>query len=149
MGQLSERLASVLDAIYAAYAKGWSEIGDDALPELADGAIGLGRLVVSLLPDQPEAKGMLALMLYTAARRPARRDVAGAFVPLEQQHTSLWNSAEIARAETLLHKADTAGPSGRYQLEAAIQSAHVARRLTGIPNWPAKITCSGSRALQS
>ncbi len=137
--ELPERLASVLDAIYAAYTKGWNEVGDDALPELADEAIWLGQLVVSLLPDQPEAKGMLALMLYTAARRPARRDASGAFVPLEQQQTSLWRSSEIASAERLLQQANAAGPSGRYQIEAAIQSAHVTRRLTGIPNWPAVV----------
>ena len=94
--ELPARLAAVLDAIYAAYAKGWSEIGDDALPELSDEAIWLGRLVVSLLPDQPEAKGMLALMLYTAARRAARRDAAGAFVPLERQDTSPLETDSLA-----------------------------------------------------
>ncbi|MCP3143279.1 RNA polymerase sigma factor [Pyxidicoccus xibeiensis] len=134
--ELPERLDAVLEAIYAAYSKGWNEMGDDALPELADEAIWLGRLVVSLLPDEPEAKGMLALMFYTAARRAARRDAAGAYVPLEQQDTGLWNTSLLALAEDLLHEANAAGPSGRYQLEAAIQSAHVARRLAGISNWP-------------
>jgi RNA polymerase sigma-70 factor (ECF subfamily) len=137
--ELPERLAAVLDAIYAAYTKGWNEVGDDAIPELADEAIWLGRLVVSLLRDEPEAKGMLALMLYTAARRAARRDAVGAYVPLEQQDTSLWDESLIALAENLLHQANAAGPSGRYQIEAAIQSAHVARRLTGISNWPAVV----------
>jgi RNA polymerase sigma-70 factor, ECF subfamily len=137
--ELPERLAAVLDAIYAAYTKGWNEVGDDAVPELADEAIWLGRLVVSLLPDEPEAKGMLALMFYTAARRAARRDAAGAYVPLERQETSLWDDSLIALAEDLLRRANAAGPSGRYQIEAAIQSAHVARRLTGIPNWPAVV----------
>lgn len=137
--ELPERLAAVLDAIYAAYTKGWSEVGDDAIEELVDEAIWLGRLVVSLLPDQPEAKGMLALMLYTAARRAARRDAAGAFVPLEEQDTSLWDRSGIALAEGLLREASSAGPSGRYQIEAAIQSAHVARRLTGVANWPAVV----------
>jgi len=137
--ELPERLAAVLDAIYAAYTKGWNEVGDDVVPELADEAIWLGRLVVSLLPDEPEAKGMLALMLYTAARRAARRDAVGAYVPLEQQDTSLWDGSLIAFAEKLLHQANAAGPSGRYQIEAAIQSAHVARRLSGISNWPAVV----------
>jgi RNA polymerase sigma-70 factor (ECF subfamily) len=135
--ELPERLAFVLDAIYAAYTKGWSEVGDGVNPELADEAIWLGRLVVSLLPEQPEAKGMLALMLYTAARRAARRDAAGAYVPLEKQDTGLWDRAVIATAENLLHQANAAGPSGRYQIEAAIQSAHVTRRLTGVSSWPA------------
>ena len=134
--ELPERLGAVLDAIYAAHTTGWNEVGDDAIPELADEAIWLGRLVVSLLPDEPEAKGLLALMFYTAARRAARRDAAGAYVPLEQQDTGLWDHSLIALAERLLHQANTAGPSGRYQIEAAIQSAHVTRRRTGISNWP-------------
>ncbi|WP_437745605.1 DUF6596 domain-containing protein [Sorangium sp. So ce1504] len=137
--ELPERLDAVLDAIYAAYSKGWNEVGDDAVPELADEAIWLGRMVVSLLPDEPEAKGMLALMFYTAARRAARRDAAGAYVPLEQQDTGLWNNSLIALAEDLLHQANAAGPSGRYQIEAAIQSAHVARRLAGVSSWPAVV----------
>jgi len=137
--ELPERLAAVLDAIYAAYTKGWSEVGDAALVELADEAIWLGQLVVSLLPDEPEAKGMLALLLYTAARRAARRDATGAYVPLEAQDTRLWDASLIAVAERLLHQASAAGQGGRYQLEAAIQSAHVARRLKGIASWPAVI----------
>jgi RNA polymerase sigma-70 factor (ECF subfamily) len=135
--ELPERLDAVLDAIYAAYSKAWSEIGEEASTALAGEAIWLGRLIVSLLPDQPEAKGMLALMLYTEARRGARRGAGGAYVPLEEQQTSLWDSAQIEEAETLLREASTGGPSGRYQIEAAIQSAHVARRLVGVDNWPA------------
>jgi RNA polymerase sigma-70 factor, ECF subfamily len=137
--ELPERLAAVLDAIYAAYTKGWSEVGDDAVPELADEAIWLGRLVVSLLPDEPEAKGMLALMFYTTARAAARRDATGAYVPLEQQDTTLWDDSLIALAEALLRQANAGGPSGRYQIEAAIQSAHVTRRMTGRSNWQAVV----------
>ena len=133
---LAERLHAVLDAIYAAYSKGWNEVGEAGVPEIADEAIWLGRLVVSLLPDQPEAKGMLALMLYAEARRAARRSADGAYVPLEQQDTSLWDDSQIELAELLLRDANAAGPSGRYQLEAAIQSAHIARRVTGADNWP-------------
>jgi RNA polymerase sigma-70 factor, ECF subfamily len=133
--ELPERLAAVLDAIYAAYTKGWNEVSDDAIPELADEAIWLGRLVVSLLPNEPEAKGMLALMFYTAARAAARRDHAGAYVPLEEQETSLWDQSLLGLAENLLRQANAGGPSGRYQIEAAIQSAHVARRMTGNANW--------------
>jgi RNA polymerase sigma-70 factor (ECF subfamily) len=134
---LPERLHAVLDAIYAAYAKGWAEIGDAASAQLADEAIWLARLVVSLLPDQPEAKGMLALMLYTEARRAARRAPDGAYVPLEEQDTSLWDDSLIGLAEALLHAANAGGPSGRYQIEAAIQSAHIARRTLGANTWPA------------
>lgn len=134
--ELAERLDAVLDAIYAAYSKGWNEVGDAGVPEIADEAVWLGRLLVSLLPDEPEAKGMLALMLYAESRRATRRDASGAYVPLERQETSLWDDSQIATAEQLLHEANAAGPSGRYQIEAAIQSAHVARRLTGNDNWP-------------
>lgn len=136
-GELPERLAAVLDAIYAAYTKGWNEIGDGGTPELAQEAIWLGRLIVGLVPDAPEAKGMLALMLYTEARRAARRDADGAFVPLEEQDTARWDMRQVEEAEAMLGDANKAGPSGRYQLEAAIQSAHVARRLTGADTWPA------------
>lgn len=135
--QLPERLDAVLDAIYAAYSKGWAEIGDAASAELAGEAIWLARLVVKLLPDQPEAKGMLALMLYTEARRAARRSPDGAYVPLEEQDTNLWDDSQIALAEDLLHAANAGGPTGRYQLEAAIQSAHVARIARGQNTWPA------------
>jgi RNA polymerase sigma-70 factor (ECF subfamily) len=137
--ELSERLAAVLDAIYAAYTKGWNEVSDDGLSGLAEEAIWLGRLTVSLLPDQPEAKGLLSLMFYITARRAARHDAAGTYVPLEQQDTNLWDHTLIASAEHLLHQANATGPSGRYQIEAAIQSAHIARRLTGVANWVAVV----------
>jgi RNA polymerase sigma-70 factor (ECF subfamily) len=135
--ELPERLDAVLEAIYAAYSKGWGEIGDTGTPELATEAIWLGRLVVALLPDEPEAKGMLALMYYAESRRPARRTTGGAFVPLEAQDTSLWDSAQITVAEALLSEANAGGPSGRYQIEAAIQSAHIARRRFHLDNWTA------------
>jgi RNA polymerase sigma-70 factor (ECF subfamily) len=134
--ELAERLDAVLDAIYAAYSKGWNEIGDAGAPEIAEEAVWLGRLVVSLLPDEPEAKGMLALMLYAEARRPARRDAAGAYVPFDEQDFSLWDTSQISEAERLLLEASRSGPFGRFQCEAAIQSAHTARRVTGVSNWP-------------
>jgi len=134
---LPERLGAVLDAIYAAYGKGWTDLGDTGDERLTSEAIWLGRLAVSLLPSEPEAKGMLALMLYAEARRGARRDTACAYVPLERQDIALWDEEQIIAAERLLHDASAAGPTGRFQIEAAIQSAHVARRVTGRPNWDA------------
>lgn len=134
--ELPDRLEAVLEAIYAAYARGWHEL-DDAGPRLAEEAIWLGQVVVGLLPDQPEAKGMLALMFYAQARRPARRTDDGAFVPLEAQDVARWDRDALAAAERLLSEASAGGPSGRYQIEAAIQSAHVARRLGGAATWPA------------
>jgi len=137
--ELPERLAAVLDAIYAAYTKGWNEVGEAANPALVEEALWLGQLIVSLLPTEPEAMGMLALMIYTSARGPARRDPTGAYVPLANQDTGRWDHALLALAERLLGQASAAGPSGRYQLEAAIQSAHVARRMTGVANWAAVV----------
>ena len=134
--ELPGRLDAVLEAIYAAYARGWDEPGDRA-PRLAEEAIWLGQVVAGLLPDEPEAKGMLALMFYAEARRPARRSDDGAFVPLDEQDVGLWDREALAAAERLLREASVAGPSGRYQIEAAIQSAHVARRLSGAATWPA------------
>lgn len=133
--ELQERLPSVLAAIYAAYTNGWMDI--DAAETLAFEAIWLARVVVSLLPDEPEPKGLLALMLYSEARRPSRQTKDGAFVPLDNQNVELWDRAHLTAAEALLHEANASGPTGRYQIEAAIQSAHIARRLHGVPNWQA------------
>jgi RNA polymerase sigma-70 factor (ECF subfamily) len=137
--ELHERLPTVLDAVYAAYAEGWSDpAGTDAhRRNLADEAIWLGRLAASLLPDEPEALGLLALMLHAHARRDARRDAAGRYVPLSAQDPALWDAALIDEAESLLVAASGNGRAGRYQLEAAVQSAHVVRRRTGRADWAA------------
>ncbi len=108
--ELPERLQAVLDAIYAAYSKGWNEVGEAGVPEIADEAIWLGRLVVSLMPEEPEAKGMLALMLYAEARRAARRDAAGAYVPLEEQDATLWDASQLATAEQPAARSQPLGP---------------------------------------
>jgi len=79
---------------------------------------------------------MLALMLYAESRRSARRDATGAFVPFEEQDIGLWNGSQISEAEGLLRDASRSGPFGRFQCEAAIQSAHTARRVSGVANWP-------------
>lgn len=137
--ELGGRLDSVLDAIYAAFAEGWSDPdGTDARRRnLAEEGIWLGRLLVSLLPDEPEALGLLALMLYAEARRAARRDADGEYVPLAEQDIAAWDAALIEEAEAHLLKASRLGPTGRFQLEAAVQSAHVVRRRTGKADWPA------------
>ncbi|WP_119304211.1 RNA polymerase sigma factor [Dongia deserti] len=136
---LPERLDAVLEAIYATFTEGWSDpVGTEAKRRnLAEEGIWLGRLVASLLPDEPEALGLLALMLYAEARRAARRDAQGDYVPLEEQDTAVWDAALITEAETLLRAASMKGALGRYQLEAAIQSAHVVRRLAGRSDWDA------------
>ena len=137
--ELRARLEHVLDAIYAAFAEGWVDpTGSDvARRDLAEEALFLGRLVVSLLPTEPEALGLLALMLHAEARRDARRNADGDFVPLAEQVVAKWNASTIDEAEALLKSASALGNIGRYQLEAAVQSAHVERRRTGRPNWQA------------
>lgn len=136
---LPERLEAVLEAIYAAFAEGWSDPAgtDSRRRNLASEAIWLGRLVASLLPGQPEALGLLALMLHAEARRPARRDAHGNYVPLPDQDTTLWNAELIGEAEAILSCAATMRVPGRYQIEAAVQSAHAARRMTCRTDWAA------------
>ncbi|MBI3786431.1 MAG: RNA polymerase subunit sigma-70 [Deltaproteobacteria bacterium] len=137
--ELAERLDSVLEAIYAAFAEGWSDpAGTEARRRnLADEGIWLGRLVVSLLPEEPEALGLLSLMLYAQSRREARRDACGEYMPLAEQDPQLWDAKLIDEAETLLRRASTMPGTGRYQLEAAVQSAHVVRRLGCSSDWAA------------
>jgi RNA polymerase sigma-70 factor (ECF subfamily) len=136
---LAERLDAVLEAIYAVYTEGWSDpAGTEARRRnLAEEGIWLGRLVAVLLPDEPEALGLLALMLHAQARRAARRDAEGGYVPLAEQDPRLWDTQLIDTAEGLLLRAAAMGTFGRYQLEAAVQSAHVIRRRTGCTDWAA------------
>lgn len=135
--QLSERLEVVLDAIYAAFAEGWTDPGgtDVVRRDLTEEAMFLSRLVTELLPKEPEALGLLALMLHAEARRRARRTAKGEFVPLAEQDPALWDEEMIAEAETLLQRASALGSIGRYQLESALQSAHVDRCSSGRDNW--------------
>jgi predicted RNA polymerase sigma factor len=135
--ELGERLDTVLDAVYGAFAEGWTDGAGTggARGDLAEEAIFLCRVVTELLPDEPEALGLLALMLHAEARRRARRDSNGEYVPLAEQDFALWDTAMIAEAEELLRQASRMGSIGRYQLEGALQSAHVHRRRTGIANW--------------
>ncbi|WP_256754229.1 RNA polymerase sigma factor [Mesorhizobium sp. Mes31] len=137
--ELGERLDAVLEAIYATFAEGWSDPAgtETRRRNLATEGIWLGRLVASLLPDEPEALGLLSLMLFAEARRAARRDAAGDYVPLAEQDCALWDHALVDEAEALLGHAATKGIIGRYQLEAAVQSAHATRRRTGRTDWVA------------
>jgi RNA polymerase sigma-70 factor (ECF subfamily) len=137
--ELGERLEAVLSAIYAAFSEGWSDpAGIEARRRnLAEEGIWLGRLLVSLMPEQPEALGLLALMLHAEARRNARRTTAGDYVPLAEQDPVGWDQRLIDEAEALLFRASARGEIGRFQLEAAVQSAHVERRVTGKTNWDA------------
>ena len=137
--ELPPRLDAVLEAIYAAYGSGWEDVrGADARRRgLATEAIYLGRLLLQLLPTEPEAQGLLALMLHCEARRSARRTAAGEYVPLSEQDIFCWSRPMIEEANRLLFVAERAGRLGRFQLEAAIQSMHARRAWTGDTDWEA------------
>jgi len=136
---LPERIDAVLEGIYAAYGSGWDDVtgSDPRRKGLAVEAIELGRLLVRLVPHEAEAHGLLALMLHCEARRAARRAADGAYVPLEEQAVTLWSAERIDEAEAHLALAAERGVIGRFQLEAAIQSAHAGRRRTGYTDWEA------------
>ena len=136
-GELADRLGAVLEAVYAAYGSGWDDVSgaDPRRRGLADEAVWLGRVVVQLLPGEPEALGLLSLMLHCEARRPARRGPSGEYVPLAEQDVRLWSRPLADEAERLLATAARAGRPGRFQYEAAVQSAHAARAVTGRTDW--------------
>ena len=132
--ELPERLDAVMQAIYAAYGTGWEDAGPNAL---AEEAIWLARMLAGLLPGEPEAAGLLALLLFCESRRGARRDPAGRFVPLAAQDPALWSAPMLEEARVVLTEAGKVGRIGRFQLEAAIQSVHAARGETGRTEWQA------------
>ena len=139
--ELAGRLDGVLEAIYAAFAEGWSDPGgtDAIRRDLTAEALFLARLVAGLLPQEPEALGLLACMLHAEARRSARRTTAGDYVPLAEQDVARWDAAMIDDAEALLLRASRLGRIGRYQLEAALQSAHVERCRSGRTDWTPEV----------
>jgi predicted RNA polymerase sigma factor len=135
--EIPGRLDAVLDAIFATFTEGWTEPGgtDVVRRDLTEEAMFLARLVTELLPEEPEALGLLALMLHAEARRRARRNLLGEYAPLAEQDSELWDSQMIFEAEALLRRASALGSIGRYQLEGALQSAHVYRCRTNHANW--------------
>jgi predicted RNA polymerase sigma factor len=135
--ELPNRLDSVLEAIYAAYGSGWDDVAgvDPRRKGLAEEAIYMGRLLLRFMPAEPEVQGLLALMLHCEARRDARRNATGHYVPLSEQDISLWSRTMIKEAERCLSDAAQASRIGRFQLEAAIQSVHAQRAWTGRTEW--------------
>jgi RNA polymerase sigma-70 factor, ECF subfamily len=130
-----ERVGFVLDAVYAAYTAGRDacDTMDDPLPEEA---LWLARALVYLIPDEPEALGLLSLILHSHARRDARVE-EGRYMPLPEQDPRKWDRPMQDEAELLLRRASEFQRPGRFQLEAAIQSVHAARAFTGSINWAA------------
>jgi RNA polymerase sigma-70 factor (ECF subfamily) len=137
--ELPERLGFVLDAIYAAYGTGWDDPAhlDPKRADLTHEAVHLATTLAELLPDEPEAHGLAALLLHSDARADARRDAEGRFVPLGEQDVSAWSRDAIERAEHHLSRALAGGVIGPYQLQAAIQSVHNRRAATGSTDWAA------------
>jgi RNA polymerase sigma-70 factor, ECF subfamily len=134
-----ERLAAVLEGIYGAYTIGSSLVSSAnpaVLPaDLSAEAQYLARLVARLEPDSAEAQGLLALMLLCEGRRPAQFDRDGRFVPLAAQDVRLWDRPLVEEGERLLMAAACMQTPGRFQWEAAIQSAHCQRLFTGETPW--------------
>ncbi len=123
--QLPARLESVLRVIYLLFSEGYAASEGDSLTrnELSAEAIRLGRMLVTLLPE-PEALGLLALMLLHEARRPARTSALGELLLLDEQDRSLWDRAAIAAGGALVERALAARPVGPYALQAAIAAVH-------------------------
>lgn len=136
-GEWDERVSYVLDAIYSGYTAGWEHVNDSAstMHALAAESLALGRTLVHLMPDEAEARGLIALMLHCEARREARYGKRGQFVPLDRQDPALWSRELIEEAERQLQAASSLRRMGRYQLEAAIQSIHAHRAESGSIDW--------------
>ena len=133
---LPARLPAVLEAVYGAYAVNHRIVAGPEHPDsLAGEALHLASVLVELLPDEPEVLGLAALVSLALARTPARRP--DRFVPLQEQDPSVWDAALLEQGEALLERAARLGAPGRFQLEAAIQAVHAARRSTGVTDWSA------------
>jgi RNA polymerase sigma-70 factor, ECF subfamily len=139
---LPERVPPVLACIYLVFTEGYSASAGDALVrhELCDEAVRLARLLVDLMPDEPEAHGLLALVLLQDSRRAARLSPAGDIVLLEDQDRSRWDRDRIAAGLAALDRATRLaggrGP-GPYTLQAAIAAAHACAASWGATDWPA------------
>jgi RNA polymerase sigma factor (sigma-70 family) len=137
-GARDERLALVLRVIYLVFNEGYATSHGAELerPDLAAEAIRLGRLLHDTAPDEPEVTGLLALMLLTEARRPARTTATGALVPLRDQDRTLWDHALIAEGTSLTTSAFGPGPIGDYTAQAAIAALHDAAASHQETDWP-------------
>ena len=137
--ELPQRLDAVLEAIYAAFGIGWDDLAgvDQRGRDLAEEAIWLARVLLQLMPQPAEVHGLLALMLHCEARRAARRGPDGRYVPLSEQNCQNWSLPLMEEAERHLAEAASRARTGRFQLEAAIQSVHAERARSGRIQWNA------------
>jgi predicted RNA polymerase sigma factor len=124
---LVARMNAVLEAVYGAYVIDWATTGPQAR-QLPAEALHLAEVLTTLVPADPEAHGLAALVQLSAARAPARVDADGCFVPLADQDPSLWNADLISRAHEHLRAAHARRQLGRFQIEATIQAVHCARQ---------------------
>jgi RNA polymerase sigma-70 factor, ECF subfamily len=129
---LPERLLAVLHVLYLLFNEGYS---DPRQARLAREAIRLARVLTALMPDEPEALGMLALMLLHDARRPARIDPNGNLVTLEEQDRSLWDRAQIAEGTAILERALRHRRAGAFQIQAAIAACHATAPVAAQTDW--------------
>jgi predicted RNA polymerase sigma factor len=135
--QMTARLTPVLEAIYGAYAIDFPLVGGTELRESLDvESLYLASMLAELLPDEPEALGLAALISLSLARRAAH-ETSEEFVPLDEQDTSRWDAELMAIGEQYLRRARALEQIGRFQIEAAIQSVHCARATTGVTDWRA------------
>lgn len=134
---LPERLESVLAVVYLVFNEGYSASSGDSVTraDLSGEAIRLGRLLVELLPD-PEAMGLLALMLLQESRRQARSTIQGEIMLLEDQDRSLWDAALIAEGQALVERSLSTRRFGAYTLQAAIAAVHASATTADVTDWP-------------
>ena len=141
---LPERLPAVLHVLYLLFNEGYGHPGET---RLAREAIRLARVLAALMPDEPEAHGMLALMLLHDARRPARVDARGHLVTLDEQDRSLWNAGQIAEGTAILDRALRRQRAGPYQIQAAIAACHATAAAADQTDWPQIVGLYGQLAL--